>query len=309
MVLPVVAVLGIVWIVAGALNLLQTLDGGGAQVAPITARDTPHTVVEWLRRRDMTNDDRRAVTDKLIFEGPALRTRVARFFGLMLFSTAIATFGIQADSTAVVIGAMLVALLMTPIMATAAALLMGWPSRALRSVTLVGGGALLAIGASWIQSTYTPHIVAVGSNTQVLGRISPTLLDLLVAVAAGGAGAYAVSRSDVSDSLPGVAIAVALVPPLSVVGVSLQASQFEYAVEALLLFVTNPVRIILAAGAVFILVGYSPWFRLEAQREQIYRSFATVDRGRRRPTPSRPARLGIRDRPGPDHPTPPSGDA
>ena len=275
-VLVVVAVIAIAWIVAGLLNLLHAFNLDPSDDEPITARDTPQAVVDWLRLRDMGSEDRRAVTEKLVFEGSALRTRVARFVALMLFSTAIATFGVQADSTAVVIGAMLIAPLMTPIMATAASLLMGWPSRAVRSIALVAAGVILAVGASWILSKYAPELVAVSANSQILSRVSPTLLDLLVAVAAGGAGAYAVSRTDVSDSLPGVAIAVALVPPLTVVGVSLQAGQFDFAVGAFLLFLTNLVGIILAAGVTFVLVGLSPWFHLEANQQQVNRSFAAV---------------------------------
>ena len=275
-VLAVMAIVAAAWIIAGLLNLFHALNRDTSDDAPIAARDTPQAAVDWLRERDMGTDERRLVIEKLIFEGPAFRARVARFVALMLFATAIATFGVQADSTAVVIGAMLIAPLMTPIMATAASLLMGWPGRAIRSFALVVGGVLLAVGTSWVLARYAPQLVSVTANTQVLGRVSPTLLDLLVAVAAGAAGAYAVSRTDVSDSLPGVAISVALVPPLTVVGISLQAGQFTFATGAFLLFLTNLVGIVLAGGIVFVLVGFSPWFHLETNQQQVNRSFAAV---------------------------------
>jgi len=280
--LLVAAALAGAWIVTGLINVVHAFnraaDGeeSADEIQAIATLDTPHAVVDWLRERDMGGPQRQAVIEKLIFEGPAFTTRVTRFVVLILFSTAIATFGLEADSTAVVIGAMLIAPLMTPIMATAASLLMGWPVRALRSTALVALGVALAIGTAWILSKYTPALVQIEANGQVLSRVSPTLLDLMVALAAGGAGAYAVSRPDVSDSLPGVAIAVALVPPLGVVGISLEAGRFDFAGGAFLLFLTNLVGIIFAAGVIFVLVGFSPWFHLEANRGQINRSFAVV---------------------------------
>ena len=193
----------------------------------------------------------------------------------MAFSTAIATFGINADSTAVVIGAMLIAPLMTPIMATSASLLMGWPVRATRSMLLVGAGVAIAVAGSWLLSRYFP-VLEVTTNSQILSRVSPTTVDLMIAFAAGAAGAFAISRPDVADSLPGVAIAVALVPPLAVIGITLEAAEWSFALGATLLFVTNLVGVILAAGITFVLVGFSPWFHLEANRTQINRSYATV---------------------------------
>jgi uncharacterized membrane protein len=77
----------------------------------------------------------------------------------------------------------------------------------------------------------------------------------MVALAAGAAGAFALSRDDVADSLPGVAIAIALVPPLCVVGISLSETQWSAAFGASLLFLTNFLSILLAGGAVFALLN------------------------------------------------------
>jgi uncharacterized hydrophobic protein (TIGR00271 family) len=164
---------------------------------------------------------------------------------------------------------------MIPIMATSASLLMGWPVRATRSLFLVGGGIAIAIAGSWLLSRYFP-VLEVTTNSQILSRVSPTTVDLMIAFAAGAAGAFAISRPDVADSLPGVAIAVALVPPLTVIGITLEAGEWEFALGATLLFLTNLVGVILAAGITFVLVGFSPWFHVEANRSQINRSYATV---------------------------------
>ena len=85
--------------------------------------------------------------------------------------------------------------------------------------------------------------------------MTPRLLDLVVALAAGTAGAFAMSRDDVADSLPGVAVSIALVPPLCVAGISLSAGEWDHTWGALLLFLTNLLSILLAGGAIFALLG------------------------------------------------------
>jgi uncharacterized membrane protein len=125
--------------------------------------------------------------------------------------------------------------------------------------------------AAWI-----PALVPLQVNAQVLSRASPTLLDMAIALAAGAAGAYATVDERVSQSLTGVAIAVALVPPLSVVGVTLEAGQFQSAGGAFLLFATNLVSIILAATVVFVLVGYSPAAEIREHRKAITDIMTTV---------------------------------
>lgn len=269
-----VALLAVAWIVAGGVAVAAALQRSEDD-PELTVAETESVVLDWLHRRDMGDDARQGVVDKVVFEGEAAKGRISRFIVLMAFSTAIATFGINADSTAVVIGAMLIAPLMIPIMATSASLLMGWTVRATRSLFLVAGGVAIAVAGSWILSRYFP-VLEVTTNSQILSRVSPTTVDLMIALAAGAAGAFAISRPDVSDSLPGVAIAVALVPPLTVIGITLEAGEWDFALGATLLFLTNFVGVILAAGITFVLVGFSPWFHVETNRSQINRSYATV---------------------------------
>jgi uncharacterized membrane protein len=122
---------------------------------------------------------------------------------------------------------------------------------------------------------YGPDISTV-ANSQVASRIGPTLVDLMIAVAAGGAGAFALSRPDVSDSLPGVAVAIALVPPLSVVGLMISQGSWSAASGALLLFVTNMVAILLIGGIVFVLTGVVPVLRLSENKGWVKRSLGMV---------------------------------
>ncbi len=236
----------------------------------------PQIAYEWFQARDLGDQDRALVIRNLIFEGDDFRVRATRFIALMSFSTAIAAFGVQTDSTAVVIGAMLVAPLMTPIMATSVSLVMGWRLRAARSLALVTTGVGVAIIISYFIGRFLPSFISVASNSQITSRTSPTTFDLLIALAAGGAGGYAVCRQDVSDSLPGVAISVALVPPLAVVGLTLASHDPELAIGAFLLFLTNFVGIILASGVVFVFVGFSPWSRIQENSKELRESFALV---------------------------------
>ncbi len=221
----------------------------------------PPSKIQNLRNRlglkwdDLSPEERREVLNQLFFEGYRWRPYLFRFITLLSLSVAIAAFGLLSDSGAVVIGAMLVAPLMTPILAIAAALVMGWPGRQLRSAMLVAGACVLAVSFAWVIGKIAPD--SVGISGQILNRTNPTLLDLGIAIAAGGAGAYTLVRKE-SSAIPGVAIAVALVPPLTVVGLTLEEGQTSLALGALLLFGTNLVAIIFAASTVFLITGFTP---------------------------------------------------
>lgn len=265
--------LSIYWFMAGVLTLVtnirlddRTIEPGGVW----------QTFLAWIQTRPNTADDRLQLYGKLFYEGDEGPRRLSRFFTLMGFATAIAAFGIIGDSTAVVIGAMLVAPLMTPLMGTSLAMVMGWPRRASMSGLVALGGILLAIGLSvlfgWM---YGPEISTV-TNSQVASRIAPTIVDLAIAMAAGGAGAFALSRPDVSDSLPGVAVAIALVPPLAVIGLMISQANWSAASGALLLFTTNLVAILLVGGGVFILTGVVPVLRLFENTSWVKRSLGMV---------------------------------
>ncbi len=205
-----------------------------------------------------TPEDVRPFEEKLFFEGDQRRVNLERFAVLLFLSTVIAAYGVLGDSTATVIGAMIIAPLMTPIMATAAGLVMGDMRRAGRSFLTVVAGVAGVIFTAWLIGNFlNTTVVSYTTNTQIVGRVSPSLTDLAVALASGAAGAFAMSRSDVSDTLPGVAISIALVPPLCVVGIGLSGREWEVAWGAMLLFITNFLSILLAGGGVLALLGLS----------------------------------------------------
>lgn len=185
----------------------------------------------------------------VFFDGPEASARVTRFWMLLVLSAIIASAGVVADSTAAVIGAMIVAPLLGPIQGTMLATVLGDRANLMRSLLLVVAGAGVAIAIGYlIGMTVTGDVVA-ATNSQVAGRVSPRLIDLLAALGTGVVGSVALVRRDISDTLPGVAIAISLVPPLTVVGLTLEAGAVDEALGALLLFVTNVVAII-ATGIV-----------------------------------------------------------
>ncbi|MBI1378922.1 MAG: DUF389 domain-containing protein [Frankiales bacterium] len=195
-------------------------------------------------------DDITRMTDALFLDRHWRSASASRFWVLLVLASVIATAGIIADSTATVIGAMIVAPLMTPILGIALAIVLGDRTHLLRSVGYVLGGVVVVIAVAYLISLIGVRVDDYATNTQVAGRISPRLIDLLGALATGTVGAFALVRRDISDALPGVAIAISLVPPLAVVGVLLQVHRYADASQAMLLFGTNVAAIILTGTLV-----------------------------------------------------------
>jgi uncharacterized hydrophobic protein (TIGR00271 family) len=271
-----VVVVGAVLAIARTVLSLWFAFASRGAADTVDPSDTYGVLTYWLSRREMDRAAADAVEDRVFLHVGNARDRLWRFGTLMFLATTIATFGIATDSTAVVIGAMLVAPLMTPILGTAAGLINGKRRAAGISATVVFAGSLGAVVVAWGLATLIPALNTVVQNSQITSRTSPSLLDLAIAIAAGAAGAYGVSRAESSDALPGVAVAIALVPPLAVIGITLHAGDFQQTVGALLLFLTNLFSIVLMAGIVFIAVGYSSWGNLYHRRDRIRVSFAAV---------------------------------
>jgi uncharacterized hydrophobic protein (TIGR00271 family) len=215
-------------------------------------------VRDIIRDNQITIEDVPRIEDNLFYKGVKRRLDLESFIVLMFFATIIATYGVISDSTATVIGAMIVAPLMTPIMAVAAALVMGKMDQAGKELVVVVAGVIWAILISWfIGMTYSTGVISATTNSQIVARTSPRLIDLYAALASGAVGAFAMSRKDIANTLPGVAIAIALVPPLAVVGLMLSQGEWNKAGGAFLLFFTNFLSILLAGGGVFALLGLS----------------------------------------------------
>ncbi len=209
-----------------------------------------------LQGTDVSESEIRVLQDKLLFDRIPVRERYVRFFVLLFLASVIATYGVVSDSVATIIGAMIVAPLMTPIMAVSLSAVTGDSPNIVRSMLLVVAGTAMVVGTAYLLAAVLPGIVQTAGNSSILSRTSPGLVDLVIALAAGAAGAFATGREDVSDALPGVAIAVSLVPPLAVVGACLSARELHEAWGALLLFLTNFLAIVAAGLIVFAIMGY-----------------------------------------------------
>ncbi|MDR6970778.1 DUF389 domain-containing protein [Leifsonia shinshuensis] len=192
--------------------------------------------------------------ETVFFEGDRASSKFSRFWLLLCLSSVIAASGVVGDSSATVIGAMIVAPLMTPILGVVLATVTGDRRNLMLSWGMVAAGAVTAVAIGYLVGLLVAAPVVAATNSQVAARVSPSLIDLLAALATGAVGTVALVRKDISDTLPGVAIAISLVPPLSVVGLTLESQAWSQAGGALLLFVAN-VAAILATG-VIILTGY-----------------------------------------------------
>lgn len=177
---------------------------------------------------------------------------------LIVGSCAIATFGLVNNSAAVIIGAMLIAPLMLPLRALAFGFLEGNWLLLRRGALSLFGGTLLAIVLSCLIG-WLARIPPLGS--EILSRTQPNLVDLGIAISAGGISGFAKIRKGISDALAGTAISVALMPPLCVVGLSLSQGIWVYSSGAFLLYLTNLLGIVLACQLVFIVAGYTKMSR------------------------------------------------
>ncbi len=174
------------------------------------------------------------------------------FYILVCISTIIATYGLLAGSTAVVIGAMLVAPLMGPIFGIALGLSNGDNTLLKSALVSEVFGIILAISISFLIGLVP---LRPDFGLEIISRTQPTIYDVVIALASGLAGAYALVHKKISPALPGVAIATALLPPLATCGLCLAAQDYQRALGAFLLFAANLVAIEFAAAAVYALAG------------------------------------------------------
>ncbi len=211
-----------------------------------------------LGRRRISDEQRQEILNELFFEGEERMPYVKHFYSLLTVSTLIACMGLVRNSPSVVIGAMLLSPLMTPILAFAAGLVMGWPVRSGRLAIRLFLATLFVFGLAYL----LPFVFGVPKNvvipTELLARTNPKMAELLIALSAGIAAALMLLRRETLAILPGVAISVALIPPLCVSGLLTYFKDYALAWEAFVLYATNLVAIILMAGTVLLLTGFKP---------------------------------------------------
>jgi uncharacterized hydrophobic protein (TIGR00341 family) len=218
------------------------------------------------------------LSEELFLDIGDVATKRWKFAILLGLASVIATAGVLTDSTATVIGAMIVAPLGIPIIGTAFGIVISNLQRVVASAMTVVLGAAAVVTIGWLLAAVLPEVVPLAQNSQVTGRTSPGLIDLVAAIATGFVGAYGLARRDVSDVMPGVAIAISLVPPLAVVGITAQAGDMDGAFGAFQLFASNMLAMIVAGSILFTVYGYAREASAEFNRRWAYLvvGFATL---------------------------------
>jgi len=238
-----------------SLNLAKKTD-----CTVFISRPFPGMIKHWLRNIVITLDNLlpsvRENERSKFYSNLASGSRPNFDYYIMVaLSSAIATLGLLLNSPAVIIGAMLVAPLMTPILALSLGIATGQRNILFRSFEAMMKGMFLAVGISIIITLIFPseHL-----GVEVLSRTEPKILDLLIAIASGIAGAYAMAHGKVKAALPGVAIAAALMPPVCTIGICIARALPVAAEGALLLFTVNLIGISFAAGFILLFLGLHP---------------------------------------------------
>lgn len=217
-----------------------------------------------FRRQPIAPDRLRQLQSELLDEAIPDRP----YFVLIISSCIIATFGLLTNSAAVIIGAMIVAPLMLPIRALALGALTGEVKLFRQGLGAVLLGTVVAVTISTILGALV-NLPSFGS--EILSRSRPTLLDLGIAIAAGAISAYAKWQPKVSGTLAGTAIAVALMPPICVIGLGLSRLDHALSLGATLLYLTNLLGITLACMLTFLIIGCSP---LKRARKALFSTLA-----------------------------------
>lgn len=182
------------------------------------------------------------------------------YFVLLVVSTLVCTLGLLTNSTAVVIGGMLIAPLTWPLARVGFGISRRKPHHIYRGILLTLASIIIGTLSAYLITSISPLKII---NEEILARTSPTLMDLFIAMAAGLVAATAITQRKIADSLAGVAIAVSLMPPLCTVGITLALRQFSYAGGALLLFAINAACITLVTT---IVISFNTYLRTKKFR-------------------------------------------
>lgn len=182
-------------------------------------------------------------------------TDTVEYYVLLILSCLIATMGLYLNSAAVIIGAMIVAPLMGPLFGFSAGMLWGSGKVIREAITTLLKGTSLVVAVTALMSFAIPGIIV---TSEMLSRSQPSLFDVIIAVSCGCIGAYAYINKRVSSAIPGVAISVALLPPLCTVGIGIGLQNRELFQGAALLYGLNLTGISLSATIVFFLVRLHP---------------------------------------------------
>ena len=184
------------------------------------------------------------------------------FFLMVALAVAMASFGVVLDDTVVLIGSMLIAPVLSPVLALALGVVIAGPTLIGRSFVTIVIAVLSALATGFVIGTVFHPIVTHDNGVLTsMAEGAPSIGVMFVATISGLAAAFGVMKQNLSGMLPGVSVSVSLVPPLATAGVAISRMNWSIAMNAFLIFLINVVCIILAAIVIFSL------FRLGSKRK------------------------------------------
>jgi len=213
----------------------------------------------------LTPNQKSAVINKLI-ENSAPSYN---FFLMFFLSVVIITFGLLISSPAIVIGGMLIAPILYPILSLSMGIVTANFKLIRRSALLILEILVSAVAISFIISVLT---INKNLNSEIISRTSPSIIYFFIAFVSGIAASYALAKPKLSEVLPGVAISVAILPPLAVCGIAISFLKWKMVLGSLGLFFLNIIGIIFAGLIVFSLLGFYE------KKEQITKKIAAEEK-------------------------------
>jgi uncharacterized hydrophobic protein (TIGR00271 family) len=192
------------------------------------------------------------------------------YIALVIISALIATLGLYINSQAVIIGAMIISPLMGPIMAGGLSFAISNKNLGRKAFKSISLGIILSV---FFSAAITLVIPLKENTAEILVRTSPNILDLFIALFSGLAGAFAVTFKKTSNSIIGVAISVALMPPLCVTGIGISTGQAEVSLGGFFLFLTNLTAIFIAASVFFLVFGFFIHDKHDYSNKALYRKY------------------------------------
>jgi uncharacterized hydrophobic protein (TIGR00271 family) len=185
------------------------------------------------------------------------------YYLMVMVSAVISTIGLLLGDVVIIIGGMLISPLLAPLLALALGVITTNQSSLQRSISAVGRSIVLVLGlaivTTWILGVETDY------NDQILSRVEPHVYYVYISILSGLAATYAWVKPRVSETLPGIAISIALIPPLCVVGIGLATFDREIIGGALQLFLLNTAGIVASSVFVFSLKGFHVAKKIEEQ--------------------------------------------
>ncbi len=177
------------------------------------------------------------------------------FFLMITLSILMATFGLLINSSAVIVGSMLIAPILYPILGLSMGIIMSDNVLISKSfITFIKASILAILVSAGITLLFSSQVT--GKTTEIILRTEPTLISFMIGAVAGFAAAFAIVKKKLNDMLPGVAISVALIPPLAVIGIGIARFDMTILVNSLLMYLLNSLGIIFTAVIVFSLMNF-----------------------------------------------------